>query len=197
MKLSTNTRLLSAALLSLSLAACGGGGATSGTVGGNVAGLNAGQSTTLQNNSSDNLTVTANGAFTFATALASLAPFSVTVMTQPVGQTCSVTNGTGVIPTDGSTANLVVVSCVLSSSIGGTVTGLAPGTSVTLNGAGTQVALAQNGVFAIPGLLVAGTAYEVTVATQPAGQTCTIVNPTGSAADGVEAMVTVNCLSNP
>jgi hypothetical protein len=47
--------------------------------------------------------------FTFPTKLASAASFSVTVTTQPAGQTCTVSNGTGVILT--SSVNNVVLSC--------------------------------------------------------------------------------------
>jgi hypothetical protein len=194
MKLVTSTQILSAALLSLSLAACGGGTATSGSVGGTVTGLNSGTSVTLQNNGADNITMSSNTAFTFPTQIANLSPFSVTVMTQPLGETCSVTNGSGVIPTDGTTVNNVAVTCALNASVGGTVTGLAPGTSVTLSsGAGTQATIDQNGQFAIAGLLPAGTAYTVSVTTQPAVGTCSVTSPSGTITSGVESMVTVSC----
>ena len=195
MKFSKTAQLLSAALLGLSLAACGGGNDVSfGTVGGTVTGMGVGQSLTLQNNGGDNLVVTSNTAFTFATSLAELTRFAVTVLTQPDGLTCPVTRGTGVIPNDGSTANRVIVACV-PNSVGGTVTGLAAGASVLLdNGAGTQVAVGQNGVFSFPGLLTAGSAYAVTVAVQPAGQTCSVANGGGTAVAGVQAQVTVNCV---
>lgn len=194
MKFLTTTHILSAASLSLFLAGCGGGAASFGTVGGTVTGMNSGQSLTLQNNGGDDLTVTGNAPFTFATSLVELTKFTVTVLIQPVGQTCPVTRGTGVIPNDGSTANKVVVACV-PNSVGGTVTGLAPGASVTLdNGAAVQVAVGQNGAFTFPGLLAVATAYSVTVIAQPAGQTCTVDNPAGTAAAGVQGLVTVNCI---
>lgn len=187
-------KLLCSALLSLCLAACGGGNdPTNGTVGGTVQGLPAGQSVTLQNNGGDNITISSNTTFTFPTPLALLAPFSVSVLNQPLGQTCAVTAGTGVIPTDGSTANKVIVNCALSSSVGGTVSGLAPGSSVTLDNGSAQVAIPGNGPYAFPGLLPAGTPYTVNVTVQPIEQSCTVVNPTGVAADGIEAMVTVSC----
>ena len=63
------------------------------TVGGSVSGLSG--SVVLQDNGADNLTVTANGPFTFATGLASGAAYAVTVKTQPAGQTCTVANGSG------------------------------------------------------------------------------------------------------
>ena len=51
----------------------------------------------LRDNGGDDLTVTANGSFTFATKLASGAAYNVTVKTNPSGQTCSVANGSGTI----------------------------------------------------------------------------------------------------
>jgi hypothetical protein len=48
-------------------------------------------------------------AFTFPTKLASASTFAVTVATQPAGQTCVVTNGTGVILT--SSVGNVAVAC--------------------------------------------------------------------------------------
>ena len=194
MKFLKTTQILSAASLSLLLAGCGGGTASSGTVGGSVIGLNSGQKVTLQNNGGDDLTVAGNTPFTFATSLAELTKFTVTVLTQPVGQTCVVTRGVGVIPNDGSTANKVTVTCS-PNSVGGVVTGLAPGASLTLdNGAAVQVAVGQNGVFTFPGLLAAGTAYSVTVIAQPAGQTCTVDNPAGTAVAGAQNLVAVNCV---
>ena len=194
MKFLNITQILSAASLSLLLAGCGGTAASSGTVGGTVTGLNSGQKVTLQNNGGDDLTVAGNTPFTFATSLVELTKFTVTVLTQPAGQTCVVTRGVGVIPNDGSTANKVTVTCS-PDTLGGVVAGLAPGASLTLdNGAAVQVAVGQNGVFTFPGLLAAGTAYSVTVIAQPAGQTCTVDNPAGTAVAGAQNLVAVNCV---
>jgi len=51
----------------------------------------------LQDNGGDNLTLTANGAFTFHTAVATSGAYAVTVLTQPSSpaQTCAVVKGTG------------------------------------------------------------------------------------------------------
>src|SRR5262245_20847331 len=73
----------------------GSGGPTTYEVGGTVSGLSG--TVVLQDNGGDNLTVSANGSFTFATALASGAAYNVTVQTNPSGQSCSVSNGTGTI----------------------------------------------------------------------------------------------------
>ena len=68
----------------------------------------------LQDNGGDNLSVTANGTFTFATALANGAAYNVTVLTNPSGQTCTVTNGSGTI----ASANVtnVAVTCTNSTT---------------------------------------------------------------------------------
>ena len=105
------------------IAGCGGGGggsssstptptptppATSFTVGGTVTGLNG--TVSLQNNSGDTITVSANGSFTFPTALSSGAQYSVTATNAlPNYYTCSVANGTGSV----ASANVsnVAVSC--------------------------------------------------------------------------------------
>ena len=66
------------------------------SVGGTVSGL-LGTGLVLQNNLGDDLPITSNGAFTFATRLTSGSGYSVTVKTQPTApiQACTVTNATG------------------------------------------------------------------------------------------------------
>ncbi len=104
--------LLVIALLFLSLAAvmtgCGGdGGTTTYTIGGTVSGLSG--TLVLQNNGGDDLTITADGAFTFNTALADGSTYSVTILTSPVLQNCTVTNGSGTI--NGADVTDVSVNC--------------------------------------------------------------------------------------
>jgi hypothetical protein len=67
------------------------------TIGGTVTGLE-GSGLILQNNGSDDLPIDADGPFTFATPLAPGDSYNVSVFTQPEGQTCSVTNGSGQVP---------------------------------------------------------------------------------------------------
>lgn len=92
-------------------ASSGGGGGTTYTIGGTVSGL-FGTGLVLQNNSGDNLAVSANGGFTFTTSLADGLGYAVTILTQPSGptQSCNVLrNGSGTI----GSANVgnVVVDC--------------------------------------------------------------------------------------
>ena len=79
------------------------------TVGGVVSGLN-GSGLVLQNNGGNNLSIAADGSFTFPALLANAATYSVTVLTQPSGQGCSVANGSGSIA--GANVTNVAVSCV-------------------------------------------------------------------------------------
>jgi hypothetical protein len=89
----------------------GGGGTTSYTVGGSVSGLSG--TVVLQDNGGDNLSVSANGSFTFATPVASGAPYSVTVQTNPSGQTCTVSGGAGTVGSANVTS--VAVSCAANT----------------------------------------------------------------------------------
>ena len=67
---------------------------------------------------------------------------------------------------------------------------MAAGLQVVLtdNGAGS-LTLSADGAFTFKNQIAAGGSYSVSVATQPTGQICTAVNPTGS---NVRADVTVN-----
>ena len=84
------------------------------SVGGTVSGLSG--TVVLNDNGGDNLTVTANGSFAFATQLAGGAAYAVTVKTQPSGQTCTVGSGAGTV----GSANItnVAVTCTASGGSG-------------------------------------------------------------------------------
>jgi hypothetical protein len=90
-------------------------GAGAYTVGGTLTRLPAGDTVTLQDNGSDNLTLSANGTFTFPTALPNGHAYSVTVSgtggaTPLVPLTCTVTaNGSGTI--SGANVTNVAVQC--------------------------------------------------------------------------------------
>jgi len=86
-------------------------------VGGTVSGLT-GSGLILRNNGGDDLAVSANGTFTFATPLASGAAYSVTVFSQPTNpaQTCVVTGGSGTIT--GVNVTTVAIACVTNAGTG-------------------------------------------------------------------------------
>jgi hypothetical protein len=182
---------VAALLLASMLAGCGGGG--SATVGGTVGGLVTGASVTLQNNNTDTLTIAADQGFTFPATLTTGSDYSVTVVTQPVGENCAVGNASGVIDSTADNVANVTVTCSVTSSIGGTVTGLAVGNSVWLSSNGQLLPIATNGAFAFPGVLAAGSNFNVTVSAQPAQQTCVVANGSGVVSTSAMATVFVNC----
>ena len=169
-----------------------GGNAASFTVGGTVSGLSG--TVVLQDNGGDNLSVAANGSFTFATSLPSGAPYSVTVKTNPSGQTCTVSSGSGTI----GSANVtnVAVSCTANTggsfTVGGTVSGLS-GTVVLQDNGGDNLSVAANGSFTFATSLASGAAYSVTVKTNPSGQTCTVSSGSGTIGSANVTNVAVSC----
>jgi hypothetical protein len=80
------------------------------TIGGTVSGL-VGSGLVLQQDAGDNLAISANGNFTFATPLFDGAPYAVTVFAQPANpaQTCTVANAAGVV--QGANVDNVAVTC--------------------------------------------------------------------------------------
>lgn len=178
-------------VLPLLLVACWVG---EGTIGGTVSGLPTGANVVLQNNGTDNLTVSANGSFTFSKSVEGEKTYAVTVLTQPAGATCTVTaNGSGKMDADGTNVTNVAVTCVVTASLTGTVSGLLAGGRVTLSNAGVPLAVTVNGAFAFDGILAGGTAYNVTVTQNPAGQTCTVTGGSGNIVTGTPTAVVVAC----
>jgi hypothetical protein len=163
------------------------------TVGGSISGLGAGKSVVLQNNAGNNLTRSVNGNFVFSAAVPYGSPYAVSVLTQPLEQTCSVANGLGTV---GGTVSNVAVSCADHVTVGGVLSGLVAGNPVvlTLNGGG-DLSLSGNGAFTFTGRTPLGATYVVAVKTQPRGQTCTVGNATGTANAAV-FNVTVSCANN-
>jgi hypothetical protein len=172
-----------------------GGTTTTFSVGGTVSGLSG--TVVLQDNGGDDLSVTANGPFTFATPVASGSPYSVTVKTNPSGQTCTVTSGSGTV----GSANItnVAVSCANTAgttfSVGGTVSGLS-GTVVLQDNGGDNLSVTANGSFTFATQLASGTAYSVTVSTNPSGQTCTVTNGSGTIGSANVTNVAVACAAS-
>ncbi len=161
------------------------------SVGGTVSGLSG--TVVLQDNGGDNLSVSANGAFTFATLVAGGAAYRATVLTNPAGQTCTVTNGSGTI----GTANVtnVAVACTTKYSVGGTVSGLS-GTVVLQDNGGDNLSVSANGAFTFATQVAGGAAYKATVLTNPAGQTCTVTNGSGTIGTANVTNVAVTCTTN-
>src|SRR5579863_20801 len=128
---STAGRWTACALAASMLTACGGGGGGGGggppppttyTIGGTITGLSA-SGLTLDDNGGDTLTVSSGAStFTFATKVQSGGAYAVTVASQPTGETCTVSAGSG---TASANVTSVAVACVANTyTISGTITGL-------------------------------------------------------------------------
>lgn len=191
MKPSTFLRPLLALTMVAGLTACGGGN-KSYVLAGTVAGLNtvaAGEANLVLANGSSTLTLTAPtvtnsngttsvaGSFTFAFTekLGYGDKFNVVVQTQPAHQTCQIGSNTG---TAGTTAtNGIVVACNPNTyTLGGTITGLTGAGLVLNNGADTLTITPVTGStpYVFGGSVADGSAYGVTILTQPVGQVCVI-----------------------
>jgi hypothetical protein len=78
-------------------------------------------------------------------------------------------------------------------AVGGRVTGLAGAGLVLQNNGRDNLAISANGPFILTAALAGGTAYSVTVFSQPAGQFCGISNGLGTVADAAVNTVAVSC----
>jgi large repetitive protein len=146
------------ALLAALLGGCGDDGGNAETplprtfaVGGELSGLEPGATLALDNNGGDRLTLTANGSFSFATAVAEGAAYSVTVATLPAGEACSVTNGSGRV--GAAPVTDVAVSCALTPR---GFFSAAPSMQVARNA--HSATLLANGKLLLAGSYVSGTA---------------------------------------
>ena len=203
-KFSTSTLRVLALLVgsSVLLAACGGGGGGSGSnpaptlaVGGTVSGL-AGGSVVLRNNGGNDLTVSANGSFTFTNQISSGASYAVTVATNPASpaQTCTVASGSG--NASANVTNIAVTCTTNTYAVGGTVSGLTGAGLVLQNNAGNNLSVSASGAFTFTTSVASGGAYAVTILTQPAGQVCSLANGSGTIAAAAVTNVSVTCSSS-
>jgi hypothetical protein len=149
----------------------------------------------LQNNGGDDLTWNADGEFTFNTAIADGSSYSVTVLSQPVGQTCVASGNTGSV--SGADVINVAITCTTNTyTIGGSVTGLT-GSVVLQNNGGDDLTLNADTHFTFFTAVAYGSAYNVSVLTQPTGQTCTASSNTGTVGAANVNDVLLYCTTNP
>jgi serine/threonine protein kinase, bacterial len=178
------------------LASCGGGGGNAGpgsvSVGGTVSGLVSGQAVTLSDNGTDMLVVKSNGVFEFNTAVASSTAYSVSIATQPDVQLCTIIHGSGTASAQSVTS--ITVTCAGPFSLGGTVSGLAPGSSVDLaNGSVDSVTVTSDGVFTFPSPQKPGSTYSLSIGSQANTERCVISNSSGTLSSANVTDVSVVC----
>ncbi|HEX4151523.1 MAG TPA: kelch repeat-containing protein [Steroidobacteraceae bacterium] len=162
------------------------------SVSGTLSGLYAGRSIVLQDNGANTTTLSANGSFGFSAPVASGSPFAVTVLAQPVGQTCAVNNGSGTVA--GANVTSVAVICSDNSyNVSFTVSGLlATGLMVQDNGT-DNLAVSGNGTFNFNTPLSTGSPYSVSILAQPANQTCAITDGSGTVIGANITGVLITC----
>ncbi len=172
------------------------------TIGGVASGI-VGSGLVLQDNGGDNLTVGANGSFTFPTALASGQPYNVTVLSPPINpyENCIVSAGSGI--TGGDNVGNVAVACSPNANpaytIGGTVSGVSAAEPVVLVDNGrNQLTLTANGAFTFSLPIPSGSTYNVTAlpTTGQQSQTCTLTNGSGTVGSADVTNVAVACKTN-
>ncbi len=175
---------------------CGGGGGSPSapatfTIGGTVSGLTG--TLVLQNNGGSNISVTTSGAFTFTSAINSGSTYAVTILTQPAGQTCSVTAVSG---TANANVSNVVVTCKTNVyTVGGTIAGLGDETGLVLlnNGIDATIIPGGSSTFSMNTALASGSAYAITIQHHPPATHCVISSGSGGVGASNVSNIGVSC----
>jgi hypothetical protein len=201
----TNFKYAIAFILSFCLVGCGSGGSTSIDVSDSrfsltatVSGLDAGKQLQLSN-SSEFLTATGNGSIQFQNDLTTGSQYLITIASQPVGQTCTVTNGSGAVSNNNITD--ISVSCVTNPvatyTVAFTVTGLGAGKSLSLNDGSNTKTVTSNTNYIFGSTYLSGDSYSVNITAQPTGQTCSLSNGSGTFSTNNITNLVVACADNP
>jgi hypothetical protein len=159
------------------------------TVGGSLTGLTGSLSLSL---GAETLVLNADGSFSFASVLNYNNSYNVSISAQPVGQSCTVSNGSGVV-----SANVtdIAVSCGPSMhTIAGSISGLSGTVGLSQNG--DVLSVSSNGAFVFSQSVAYGGSYSVVVSAQPVGQTCVVSAGSGSPLTGDVSDVSVSCTDN-
>jgi len=158
----------------------------------------------LQLNNGDDLAVDVDRAFSFPPTLSSGTPYRVTVKTNPTGQLCQVTaNGEG---TAGTAMPAAQVTCTTPTApgatsyrLGGSISGLTSNGLTLQLGSEVLSVPANTNSFLFSTAQASGSAYSVSIGTQPANpaQTCTLSNASGNVANADITTIGVTCVSPP
>jgi len=175
----------------LTLASCGGGGGSL-YISGSVVGLTQ-TGLVLTNNGGPDLVVPAGSTtFVFNELVGNDSDYKVLVKSSPPSAVCTPFSNTG--RTSTYSINTVVIQCITNTyDLGGTVTGLKADGLVLINGS-DRVAIANGATSFKLSKVADGSAYGVTVLTQPTGQTCTVANGTATMGSAAVNNIQVNCI---
>jgi len=131
-----------------------------------------------------------------ASSLPSGTIYSVTVQTQPAGETCTVAGGTGTIQS-ANVANVVVTCSDQAYPLQGSISGLNGSGLVLANGTDTLAVSSGATSFTMPTPVAYTSSYGVTVQTQPAGLACAVGNGTGTMPASAVTNIAITCTDQP
>ena len=184
------------------------GTTSSHSVGGTVSGLSG--TVSLVDNGGNSLSISRNGAFTFSTAIDQGSTYDVTVATQPLTETCTVSNGAGTVGT--SNVTNVAVDCKgtvpTASSISPASGQTAGATVVTVNGTNfvagaTSVTIGSTSIPASLVMVNSATLLTFLTPAAAAGEaSVAVTTPSGTSAIipggfTYEAAPTSSCVASP
>jgi hypothetical protein len=125
--------------------------------------------------------------------VAYLGTYSIAVATQPTGETCTVTHGSGTMG-PAAVTNVLITCSINSYTLGGVISGLGTFTGLVLSDGTDQIHVAANATqFSMPTGVAYGSPYTVTVIAQPPGVTCTISGGSGTMPGANVNTVQVTC----
>ena len=202
-------------LVAFLFTACGGGGAGGGASSGgdpqltqhavkvNATGIKAtgfSLQLTATGNTTQSLTIAANGAYPFGTALPDSTPYSVSINSQPTGQTCFLgSNKTGTV----SGTDIIINATCSDNSV--SPTGISVKVDLNALSSGETIKLTLNmteaktfskpflGIDTFATQLNNGDPYVVSIQTPPSGKICNLEGATGVISGGASPQVTISC----
>jgi hypothetical protein len=164
------------------------------SIGGTISGLNS-SGLVLANGANTLSPSSGSNTFTFSSKKAAGNSYSVTVQSNPAGQICTVSNGSGTVGSQSITN--VAISCSNTPGVlGGTISGLTTSGLVLKNGSNELTVTSGSSTFQFNSTVADGATYSVTVKTQPTGKTCTVSSGTGTMVSAGITNVQVTCSAN-
>ena len=158
-------------------------------IGGTVSGLNGGL--VLKLGSTTNNLVTGAISFNFLSAAAYGDAYSVSIFSQPLTSRCVLSNASGTVGTADVTN--IQVTCTPTYSIGGSLSGYT-GTGLVLRNSTELITVASNASqFVFANKVTSGSAYAVSVDTQPSNMNCSVSTASGVATSNVTS-VNISCV---
>lgn len=127
--------------------------------------------------------------------------YTVSVTSQPTGQTCSVPSPSGVVFSENVLVDVICTGTPTVFQVGGRITGLSStevsGLHLALNGSITQWTSNSFYDFYFPSYSCDGCFYNVEVIPPyPPGTSCTVINPSGFISGAPVNNIEVNCVSD-